>query len=138
MLIRRGGNPDMVKLLDFGLARTRFQTRLTRTGVLVGTIAYMSPEQVTGQPSSAASDIYALGIVFYEMLTGRHAFEGETITDIADKILKSSPDEPKQLLPEIPDILNRLIVKMLSKDPLQRPSAEQVLKTLLGSGLRRA
>jgi serine/threonine-protein kinase len=134
MLIEQDGGPDMVKLLDFGLARTRFQTRLTRTGVLVGTVSYMSPEQVTGQPSSAASDIYALGIVFYEMLTGRHAFQGDTITDIADKILKSAPEEPKQLLPDIPHVLNRLVMKMLSKEPEQRPSAERVLKTLIEFG----
>ncbi len=134
MLIRRDGGPGMVKLLDFGLARTRFQTRLTRTGVLVGTIAYMSPEQVTGRPSTAASDVYSLGVVFYRMLTGRHAFEGETITDIADKILTSVPEEPKKLLPEIPDVLNRLIVKMLSKEPGQRPPAESVLKTLSDMG----
>ena len=134
MLCRRDSGPYMVKLLDFGLARTRFQTRLTRTGVLVGTIAYMSPEQVTGGPSSAASDVYALGVVFYRMLTGRHAFEGETITDIADKILRTVPEEPKKLLPEIPDTLNRLIVTMLSKEPGQRPPAESVLKTLIDAG----
>ncbi|MCP5104093.1 MAG: protein kinase [bacterium] len=134
MLTRRDGGPDMVKLLDFGLARTRFQSRLTRTGVLLGTIAYMSPEQVTGRPSSAASDVYALGVVFYRMLTGRRAFEGDSITDIADKILKSIPEEPKKLLPEIPDVLNRLIVKMLSKEPEQRPPAELVLKTLSDVG----
>jgi serine/threonine-protein kinase len=94
----------------------------------------MSPEQVTGRPSSAASDVYALGVVFYQMLTGRRAFEGDTITDIVDKILKSIPEEPEKLLPKIPDVLNRLIVEMLSKEPEQRPPAELVLKTLIDVG----
>jgi serine/threonine protein kinase len=130
MLIHRDGDPNMVKLLDFGLARTRFQSRLTRTGMLVGTVNYMSPEQVSGRPSSAASDVYTLGVVFYEMLTGRRTFQGETITDIADKILTDTPGEPKQCRPEIPDEINRLIMKMLSKKPGRRPSAELVLNAL--------
>jgi tetratricopeptide (TPR) repeat protein len=126
MLAGKDGTGDVVKLLDFGLARTRFQTRLTRTGILVGTVNYMSPEQVSGLPSTPACDVYALGIIFYEMVTGRHAFPGDTITEIADKILASNPDEPKQYRPEIPAALNRLITQMLSKEPTQRPSAASV------------
>lgn len=130
MLLEQQGNAKMVKLLDFGLARTRFQSRLTRTGVLVGTVSYMSPEQVTGQPSTAASDVYALGVVFYQMLTGRQAFQGDTITDIADKILTVTPGEPRNFRSDIPDEINRLIMKMLSKEPGKRPSSELVLNFL--------
>ena len=130
MLTGKDGTGDVVKLLDFGLARARFQTRLTRTGMLVGTINYMSPEQVSGLPSTPACDVYALGIIFYEMVTGRHAFPGDTITEIADKILVSTPDQPKQYRPEIPDELNGLIIQMLSKESKQRPSAASVLLRL--------
>jgi tetratricopeptide (TPR) repeat protein len=130
MLAGKDGVGDVVKLLDFGLARTQFQSRLTRTGMLVGTVNYMSPEQVSGLPSSPASDVYALGIIFYEMITGGHAFPGNTITEIVDKILVSTPDEPKQYRTEIPDELNRLIMQMLSKESNQRPEAASVLHRL--------
>lgn len=133
MLVRDEDRPSdsfVVKLLDFGLARSRYQSRLTRTGVLVGTVSYMSPEQISGQPVTTAGDVYALGIVFYEMLTGRHAFPGDTITDIADKILASTPAEPGRIRPEIPDALNRLVVQMLAKEPGRRPSATSVRDTL--------
>jgi serine/threonine-protein kinase len=130
MLTGKDGIGDVVKLLDFGLARTRFQTRLTRTGMLVGTINYMSPEQVSGLPPTPACDVYALGIIFYEMVTGRHAFPGDTITEIADKILVSAPDQPAQYRPGIPDELNGLIMQMLSKESTRRPSAAVVLNRL--------
>lgn len=130
MLTYQDRNEVMVKLLDFGLARTRFQTRLTRTGILVGTVNYMSPEQVSGLPSTPAGDVYALGIIFYQMVTGQHPFPGDTITEIADNILVSTPEQPNQYCPGIPDELNGLIMQMLAKESKQRPSAASVLHRL--------
>jgi tetratricopeptide (TPR) repeat protein len=126
----KNGTSDVVKLLDFGVALMKFQTRLTQTGMLVGTIHYIAPEQITDNLYSAASDVYSLGITFYEMLVGKSAFTADTITDVVEKILDEVPKEPGQLRPEIPEKLNQLIMHMLAKEPARRPSAGDVLITL--------
>jgi tetratricopeptide (TPR) repeat protein len=120
----------VVKLLDFGVALMKFQTRLTQTGMLVGTINYIAPEQITDNLYSPASDVYSLGITFYEMLVGKSAFTADTITAVVEKILDESPKEPGQLRPEIPEVLNHLIMQMLAKKPVQRPLAGDVLTLL--------
>jgi tetratricopeptide (TPR) repeat protein len=130
MLIQKDNLPGLVKLLDFGVALMKFQTRLTQTGILVGTIHYIAPEQITGNQYSAASDIYSLGITFYEMLVGEPAFTAETITEVVERVINEAPKEPRQLRPEIPDSLNHLIMKMLSKEPSHRPLAGDVLSAL--------
>ena len=125
----RGG---VVKLLDFGVALTKFQTRLTQSGILVGTLHYIAPEQITDNLYSSASDIYSLGITFYEMLVGEPAFPADTITGVVEKILEEIPKEPKQRRVDTPDALNRLILDMLAKKPEQRPAAQDVLTILKG------
>jgi serine/threonine-protein kinase len=130
MLIEKDGDPNFVKLLDFGLAKMKFQTRLTSTGILIGTINYVAPEQITDSLYSSASDIYALGIIFYQMITGNQAFSGDTITNIVEKILDTKPLELNRIRSEIPGELNHLITQMLSKKPGQRPLAEKVLTSL--------
>lgn len=132
ILIEKDGDPNFVKLLDFGVARMEFQTRLTRTGFLVGTINYMAPEQITDKLYSFAGDIYSLGIIFYEMAVGHHAFQGDTITDVVEQILDTTPVEPIHSRSEIPKELSQLIMQMLSKKPDQRPIAEVVLSSLEG------
>jgi len=130
MLIEKDYHSNFVKLLDFGVALMKFQTRLTQTDIRVGTIAFTAPEYITNNLYSPACDIYSLGMVFYEMLTGKSAFEAEILTAVVEKILRTSPREPGKLRPDIPGELNRLIMQMLSKVPAQRPPAANIVTTL--------
>lgn len=130
MLIRKDGNPNFVKLLDFGLAMTDYHSRLTRTGAIIGTINYISPEQIARSEFSAVSDIYSAGVVFYEMVTGIVPFRGETTIEIMKQIISETPIEPKHFRPEISPHINDLIMTMMSKDTGSRPTAEDVLKAL--------
>ena len=106
ILTKRAGQTDYVKLLDFGIAKRRNDSQinekqLTQQGTVLGTPPYMSPEQFTGQPVTARSDIYSLGIMTYEMLTGKIAFEGDTVGQILMKILNHTPTPPSQVQPGI-------------------------------------
>lgn len=130
MLTGGDGQKIVAKLLDFGLSKMKFQSQLTKTGVLVGTANYMAPEQITDLYSTPACDVFALGIIFYEMFTGTAAFSGNSITEIERQILSTTPEEPITNRPEIPKELNRLIMEMLAKSPEQRPSAKTVLARL--------
>jgi len=129
VLIEKGGDKNFVKLLDFGLARSESFTRLTETGEILGTINYLPPERITRQEYSAASDIYSLGVVFYEMLTLEKPFPGEAPIDIIKQILEKDPIEPNKFRPEIPGKLNDLILQMMSKEPDMRPNENALLKT---------
>ncbi|MCP4152811.1 MAG: protein kinase [bacterium] len=126
MLIKKDGRDGFVKLLDFGLSRMKFQSQLTRTGILVGTVHYMPPEQISDLHYSIAGDIYALGIIFYEIVTGGKAFKGSTFSQVEIEIIKNTLMEPISIRSDIPPQLNRLIMQMVSKDPFIRPSAEDV------------
>lgn len=129
MLLPGTGSQYLVKLLDFGVALAQSQTRLTQSGLLVGTINYLAPEQITENLYTAAGDIYALGVTFYEMITGTSPFPGESVTIVIEKILDNLPPE-LLTLPGIPGDLSRLILQMMDKTPQRRPSAAQVLNTL--------
>lgn len=129
MLINKGNQTDNVKILDFGIAKTRNMTKLTESGIIMGTINYISPEQISGI-STKASDIYSLGIIFYEMSTGEKPFMAETSIDIINQILNNKPVEPGSFNYKIPKELSRLIMSMMEKNPEQRPSVEKILKTL--------
>ena len=130
MLVEKNGDPNFVKLLDFGLAKMQHQTRLTQTGIVIGTINYMSPEQISGEGSFAASDIYSLGIIFYEMITGEKPFLGETTVDVMKQILDKSPIEPIRFRFDISFELNHLIMRMLIKEKEKRPTIEEILEVL--------
>jgi len=109
-----------IKLLDFGLAHVRNETRLTAAGAVFGTPEYLSPEQARGAPNvGPASDLYALGVVFFEMLTGRLPFEGST-AELIVKHLRNTPPTPSQFNPSVPPEIDALVAKLLSKDPAQR------------------
>lgn len=109
-----------VKLLDFGLAHVRSEARLTAAGSIFGTPEYLSPEQARGAPNvGPASDLYALGVVLFEMLTSRLPFEGST-AELIVKHLRSTPSPPSQLNPTVPPEIDALVLKLLSKDPSQR------------------
>ena len=130
MLVKKGSDPNFVKLLDFGLARMQHQTRLTQSGMVIGTINYMAPEQISGAGFSGATDIYSMGVMFYEMLTGEKPFVGETTIDIMKQIIDKTPIEPIRFRFEVPTELNELIVQMMEKESDDRPDVEDVLETL--------
>jgi serine/threonine-protein kinase len=116
IMIDREGN---ARIMDFGIARTFESREITGIGIIIGTAEYMSPEQAQGQKVDQRTDLYALGIILYEMVTGRVPFEDEITLNILRKHEIEQPRPPKYFNPEIPDSLNRLILKCLEK-PVQR------------------
>jgi serine/threonine protein kinase len=119
ILLRDGG----VKLIDFGVARLVADRHgLTHTGAMVGTPAYMAPEQALGQKDiTSRTDIFALGCVMFECVTGRPAFSGTQLLAIRTKVILTDPPRARGLVEEVPAELDDLIAKMLSKDPQARP-----------------
>jgi tetratricopeptide (TPR) repeat protein/tRNA A-37 threonylcarbamoyl transferase component Bud32 len=132
IVVEHDGDPCRVKLLDFGLARTDSLTRLTQTGMIVGTIGYLSPEQITDQAATAASDVYALGVICYQLLTLRPPFPGETPVEMIREILEVAPVAPRSLRPGIPQVLDELVLAMLAKAPESRPADREVAEALAG------
>jgi serine/threonine-protein kinase len=116
IMIDREGN---ARIMDFGIARTFESREITGLGIIIGTAEYMSPEQARGQKVDQRTDLYALGIILYEMVTGRVPFEDEITLNILRKHEIEQPHPPKVLNPEITDSLNRLILKCLEK-PAER------------------
>jgi serine/threonine protein kinase/Flp pilus assembly protein TadD len=120
-----------VRIMDFGIARSVQPTGQTDEGVAVGTPEYMSPEQAEGQDIDQRTDIYALGIVLYEMVTGKVPFEGEMKLTILRKQVIERPRPPKELNPLVPERLNRLILKCLEKSRERRfQNAGEILQEL--------
>jgi beta-lactam-binding protein with PASTA domain/predicted Ser/Thr protein kinase len=107
------------KVTDFGIARAG-ASDMTQTGSIMGTAQYLSPEQAQGQAVSAPSDLYSVGIILYEMLTGRVPFEGETAVTIALKQVSEAPVPPSRLNPAVPPALEAVVLKALEKDPARR------------------
>ena len=119
------------KLMDFGLARALGGPNLTQRGVIVGTPAYLPPEQALGKHSDARSDLYSLGCVLYEMVTGRLPFHGDDPVKVIFSHINDLPVMPRKLAPEIPAALEQIILKLLAKDPDQRyQSAGELLQAL--------
>ncbi|MDP9236728.1 MAG: AAA family ATPase, partial [Chloroflexota bacterium] len=119
------------KLGDFGLATAADRSRLTLAGAVVGTAAYMAPEQAHGQPADARSDLYALGCVLYEMLTGRPPFSGDDALAIISQHTNTVPVVPSWHNPEVPKPLDALVLRLLAKAPDERPaSAQEVAQEL--------
>jgi serine/threonine protein kinase/Tfp pilus assembly protein PilF len=108
------------RIMDFGIARSIHAKGITGPGVMIGTPEYMSPEQVEGKDVDQRSDVYSVGIILYEMLTGRVPFEGETPLSIAHKQKYEAPLPPDELNPQIPEDLSRLIFRCLEKDKEKR------------------
>jgi len=111
-----------VKILDFGLARLQEQTDgLTRHGVVVGTPLYMSPEQINGSKLDPRSDLFSLGVVLYQLCTGKQPFHGESVADVWDAILRVNPVNAREINPEVPQKFARLIDRLLNKSRDNRP-----------------
>ncbi len=123
------------RVLDFGLARQGDGAdALTAAGALVGTPAYMAPEQLDGKPASARSDLFALGAVLYECATGKRAFDGPTITAVLKAVSEHHPAPPAEANPAVPPALSALIVRLLAKDPAARPASAAEVRDSLASG----
>jgi serine/threonine protein kinase len=113
-----------VKLVDFGIARVTSELRLATTGARAGSLRgecpFLSPEQITGEPVDARSDLFALGAVLWEMLTGRRLFEGASDFDIMSAVINGDIAPPSRLAPEIPEALDQVVLTALARDPQRR------------------
>jgi serine/threonine protein kinase len=146
-VVQRKGLPPVVKVLDFGIAKLAAESlddsdakNLTQTGVMIGTPRYMSPEQCDGEHLTPASDVYSLGIIFYEMLTGETPFNGATPLAVALQHSSKPPRPPRELIPTIPAELETLALDALAKKPGERPAdagafRDRLLATARGLGL---
>ncbi len=117
------GRRGAIKLTDFGIAsvyKDMNAERLTTTGMTLGTVQYYAPEQAQGEIVTPAADVYALGIVMYEMLTGRPPFDGDTPVAVAMQHIQDPPTPPSQLNPNIPQPLEEIILRCLDKEPQMR------------------
>lgn len=125
------GSNQRVKVTDFGIARAVTSATITHTGSVLGSVHYFSPEQARGGLTGEKSDIYSLGIVLYEMLTGKLPFSGDSPISVALKHLQDSYTEPRELNDRIPQSVENVILRSLAKDPLQRySSAKELIKDL--------
>ncbi|MCS6886090.1 MAG: serine/threonine-protein kinase [Acidobacteriota bacterium] len=130
-LDRHGKSEEVVKVLDFGIAQlqsineehAKRSMRLTQEGILIGTPHYMSPEQCYGREVDARSDVYCLGIILYEMLTGQLPFDDRSLSIVAVKQAREKPKPIYEIQPDIPHIVNAVVMHALEKRPENRPSS---------------
>ncbi|HYB26322.1 MAG TPA: protein kinase [Solirubrobacteraceae bacterium] len=124
---------DRVKVLDFGIARLSDGVTLTQTASVLGTAPYMSPEQAMGQPADARSDIYSLGCVLYEMLTGKPPFMGEVAAAVLHQHVRVAAKPPSALNPAVPPAMDALVLEMLAKSPDDRPQTAAEVRDRLAT-----
>ncbi|MBX3247663.1 MAG: protein kinase [Myxococcales bacterium] len=131
IFVSQAGPRELVKLLDFGIARSMHDSRLTNAGEIFGTPQYMAPERITSIDAGPAADLYALGCILFEMLTGRLPFESQELTGFFIAHMQQPPPRPSELAPQCPRRLEELILKLLAKKPEERPvDAHAVIKEL--------
>jgi serine/threonine-protein kinase len=127
---------ERVKLTDFGMAR--LASRDSKDTPLLGSPAYWCPEQIVGKPQDARSDIFSLGVVMYEMVTGHRPFDADSLQGICSRILSSTPLPPSHANPSVPAAFNELIASCLAKDPAQRCASAETLAERLHPMARRS
>jgi serine/threonine protein kinase len=131
------GDDGRIKLTDFGMAR--LASRDSKDTPLLGTPAYWCPEQILGKPQDARSDIFSLGVVLYETITGSRPFDADTLQGVCARIMSSTPLPPSQSNPSLPAGLNELVLSCLEKDPaLRRTSADDLAEDLYPFARRKA
>jgi serine/threonine protein kinase len=130
-----GGGEMTVKLTDFGIARAIEQTRITQVGSVVGTAAYLAPEQVRGEEATPATDVYALGVVLYQFLTGRLPYEGSSLAELAVRQQNEKPLAPSTYNSEVPETLGAAVLRALEGDPGRRYASAGELAAGLRLGL---
>ncbi len=127
-----GLNSEVVKLLDFGIARSMQDARLTGAGEVFGTPQYMAPERITSIDAGPSADLYAVGIILFEMLSGRLPFESQQIPVLFIKHLSEPAPSVRSLEPSLPEALDKLILELMAKDPKDRPvDAHRLYKDLV-------
>ncbi len=124
ILITEAGD---IKVTDFGIARAASSSTMTKTGAVMGTAHYISPEQAMGESVGPTSDLYSLGVLLYEMVTGELPFDADTPIGIAMKHVNGTPPPPKEINPEVPAGLNAIVVRLLQKDPNDRYGSDAEL-----------
>jgi eukaryotic-like serine/threonine-protein kinase len=129
-------NPEhVVKIADFGIAKAADDSDITRVGSVIGTAAYLSPEQARGEPAGPQSDLYALGVVAYQLITGRLPYQGASLTDLARQQETGPPTDVHDVAPECPPALSDAIMRALTANPAARyqdgPEMERALRRAL-------
>jgi serine/threonine-protein kinase len=126
----------MVKLADFGIAKAAEQSDITKVGSVLGTAAYLAPEQARGEPAGPASDMYALGVVAYQLLAGRLPYDAASLTDLARLQESGPPPRLDEIAPDVSPPLAAAVARALHRDPDQRYVDAAEMETALGDGLR--
>jgi serine/threonine-protein kinase len=130
-------NPEgIVKIADFGIAKAADDSDITRVGSVIGTAAYLSPEQARGEPAGPPSDLYALGVVAYQLAAGRLPYQGASLTDLARQQESGPPTDVTQIVPDVPPELSAAIMRALVADPAARYQAAPEMEKALRDGIR--
>ncbi|HVL50830.1 MAG TPA: protein kinase, partial [Actinomycetota bacterium] len=114
------GPRGTAKVMDFGIAKAATAGALTQVGSILGTVAYLSPEQARGEPVDGRSDLYSLGTLLYQMLTGKLPLKGDTYVEMVNKLNTQAPPKPSEANPEVPTKLDAVVMRALAKDPEER------------------